>query len=61
MAINSKLGNGIARALDGRTVQVKAPTDPNARVNFIAELEELVAQMATIVERMEKSVEQFAI
>lgn len=40
-AINSKLGNGIARALDGRTVQVKAPNDPNARVNFIADLEEL--------------------
>ncbi|WP_425389190.1 flagellar basal body P-ring protein FlgI [Curvibacter gracilis] len=40
-AINNKLGNGIARALDGRTVQVKAPNDPNARVNFIADLEEL--------------------
>ena len=40
-AINNTLGNGIARALDGRTVQVKAPNDPNARVNFIADLEEL--------------------
>lgn len=40
-AINNKLGNGIARALDGRTVQVRAPNDPNARVNFIADLEEL--------------------
>jgi flagellar P-ring protein precursor FlgI len=33
--------NGRAQALDGRTVQVRAPNDPNARVNFIAELEEL--------------------
>ena len=32
---------GRAQALDGRTVQVRAPNDPNARVNFIAELEEL--------------------
>src|SRR5450830_1945885 len=38
-AINNKLGNGIARALDGRTVQVKAPNDHNAQVNFIADLE----------------------
>jgi hypothetical protein len=29
------------QALDGRTVQVRAPNDPGARVNFIAEMEEL--------------------
>ncbi len=40
-AINARMGEGRAQALDGRTVQVRAPTDPNARVNFIAELEEL--------------------
>jgi flagellar P-ring protein precursor FlgI len=40
-AINSKLGKDLATALDGRTVQVRAPIDPGARVNFIAELEEL--------------------
>ena len=40
-AINTKLGNGVATALDGRTVQVRAPTDPGARVGFIADLEEL--------------------
>ncbi len=39
--INRRFGEGSARALDGRTVQVRAPTDPNARVTFIAELEEL--------------------
>ena len=31
----------MAQALDGRTVQVKAPPAPNERVNFLAELEEL--------------------
>ena len=40
-AINARMGEGRAQALDGRTVQVRAPNDPNARVNFIAELEEL--------------------
>jgi flagellar P-ring protein FlgI len=40
-SINSRFGAGYARALDGRTVEVRAPVDPNARVNFIAEMEEL--------------------
>ncbi|RQO81099.1 flagellar basal body P-ring protein FlgI [Acidovorax sp. FJL06] len=39
--INAKLGSGLATALDGRTVQVRAPMDPGARVGFIADLEEL--------------------
>ena len=41
LAINARRGEGTALALDGRSVQVRAPQDPNARVNFIAELEEL--------------------
>jgi len=40
-AINGRFGQGYARALDGRTVEVRAPVDPNARVSFIAEMEEL--------------------
>jgi flagellar P-ring protein precursor FlgI len=40
-AVNRKFGDGVAQALDGRTVQVKAPTNPNDRVSFIAEMEEL--------------------
>lgn len=40
-AIDRKFGSGIAQALDGRTVQVQAPLNPNDRVNFIAEMEEL--------------------
>ncbi|PZQ76450.1 MAG: flagellar biosynthesis protein FlgI [Variovorax paradoxus] len=43
-AVNGRLGSGAARAIDGRTVQVRAPTDANARVNFIAELEELTLE-----------------
>ena len=42
--INQTLGSGLARALDGRTVQVQAPIDANARVNFIAQLEELTLE-----------------
>ena len=39
--INARFGDGIAQALDGRTVRVMAPMGPNDRVTFIAELEEL--------------------
>ena len=39
--INAQMGEGLARALDGRTVQVKAPTEADARITFIAQLEEL--------------------
>ena len=45
-AINAKHGAGQATALDGRTVQVQAPSGPGARVNFIAELEELPIEIA---------------
>ncbi|MCW8208827.1 flagellar basal body P-ring protein FlgI [Verminephrobacter aporrectodeae subsp. tuberculatae] len=46
-AINARLGAGLATALDGRTVQVRAPADPGARVDFIAELEELPLEPST--------------
>lgn len=46
-AINTKLGSGLATALDGRTVQVRAPIDPGARVGFIADLEELPLESST--------------
>jgi flagellar P-ring protein precursor FlgI len=39
--INTRLGQGLAQALDGRTVQVRAPINPNSRVSFLAALEEL--------------------
>lgn len=40
-AINTKFGVGSAHALDGRTIRVNAPMEPDARVTFMAELEEL--------------------
>jgi flagellar P-ring protein precursor FlgI len=39
--INRRFGDGAARAMDGRTVDVRAPTDANERIAFIAEMEEL--------------------
>ena len=51
-AINDRLGTGLAQALDGRTVQVRAPNNPNARVNFIAELEELQIEKTTPAARV---------
>jgi flagellar P-ring protein precursor FlgI len=46
-AINSRMGTGVAQALDGRVVQVRMPLATDARVAFIADLENLeVAQVA---------------
>ncbi|MDA8814902.1 flagellar basal body P-ring protein FlgI [Luminiphilus sp.] len=38
-AINSIFGPGTAKALDGVSVEVAAPTDPSAKVAYLAELE----------------------
>ncbi len=43
-AINTRFGDGVAQAIDGRTVRVNAPLEPDARVTFMAELEELPLQ-----------------
>jgi flagellar P-ring protein precursor FlgI len=43
-AINKRFGEGSARALDGRTVKVNAPTESDARISFIAEMEELALE-----------------
>jgi flagellar P-ring protein precursor FlgI len=40
-AINASKGAGIAHAVDGRVVTVKAPLDPDARVGFMADIENL--------------------
>lgn len=40
-AINTNKGVGIARAVDGRVVKVKVPADQDARVSFLADLENL--------------------
>ena len=40
-AINRRMGQGVAQALDGRTVRVSAPQDPGSRVRMIAEIQEM--------------------
>lgn len=46
-AINTKMGEGTAQALDGRVVRVRMPATPDARVSFLADIENLeVAQAA---------------
>ena len=45
--INAKMGEGTAQALDGRVVRVRMPATPDARVSFMADIENLdVAQAA---------------
>ncbi|MDR0996498.1 MAG: flagellar basal body P-ring protein FlgI [Zoogloeaceae bacterium] len=40
-AINQKLGRGLAEAVDSRTIRVRAPDEPNARVAFMGRLESI--------------------
>jgi flagellar P-ring protein precursor FlgI len=40
-AIEKMLGRGIARAVDGSSVQVRAPVDPSQRVSFMSEIENI--------------------
>ncbi|SPA02811.1 FlgI: Flagellar P-ring protein; signal peptide [Cupriavidus taiwanensis] len=40
-AINGNMGDGVAAALDGRVVQVRAPASPAARVGFLARIENI--------------------
>ena len=44
-AINSAKGEGTATALDGRVVRVRAPQDMNARVAFLADVENLTLEL----------------
>lgn len=39
--VNKFFGMGIARALDGRVIELSAPATPNERVTFMAQLEDL--------------------
>jgi flagellar P-ring protein FlgI len=40
-AINRAMGPGVASAVDGRVVRLRAPADPGARVGFLAAVEEV--------------------
>ena len=46
-AINAKMGSGIADALDGRVVRVRMPPSADARVAFMADIENLDIRQAT--------------
>jgi flagellar P-ring protein FlgI len=46
-AINNRMGNGTADALDGRVVRVRMPASADARVTFMAEIENLEVKQAT--------------
>ena len=46
-AINARMGAGTADALDGRAVRVRMPETADARVTFMAEIENLEVRQAT--------------
>lgn len=45
-AINRKMGAGVAQAVDGRTVRVRAPASAEERVAFMADIENLPLDLA---------------
>jgi flagellar P-ring protein precursor FlgI len=45
-AVNAKMGGGVAQALDGRVVRVRMPESPDARVAFMADIENLPLDLA---------------
>ena len=44
-AINTRMGGGLALAVDGRVVRVRMPQSPDARVTFMAEIENLSVEL----------------
>ena len=44
-AINTRMGAGLAQAVDGRVVRVRMPTSPDARVSFMADIENLSVEL----------------
>lgn len=45
-AINRKMGDGVAQALDGRVVRVRMPATSDERVSFLADIENLPLELA---------------
>ena len=45
-AINRRMGEGVATAVDGRVVRVRMPAEPGARVGFMADIENLDVALA---------------
>ena len=51
-AINKAKGAGVAQALDGRVVRVRAPAAPDERVGFLADVENLAIDLAAPAARI---------
>ena len=51
-AINARFGDGIAAAMDGRVVQVAAPSEPDRRVEFLSQVESLDVQPGASVAKI---------
>lgn len=51
-AINRAKGAGTAQALDGRVVRVRAPSSPDERVSFLADMENLPLELAVPAARV---------
>jgi len=50
--INGKMGEGTAQALDGRVIRVRMPATPDARVGFMADIENLPVERAAPAARV---------
>ena len=51
-SINTKMGDGVAQAIDGRVVRVRMPATPDARVAFLADIENLEVVQAAPAARV---------
>ncbi|HEY4069019.1 MAG TPA: flagellar basal body P-ring protein FlgI, partial [Burkholderiaceae bacterium] len=51
-AVNAKMGVGVAQAIDGRVVRVHMPESMDARVAFMADIENLPIELATPAARV---------
>ena len=51
-AINNRMGSGTADAIDGRAVRVRMPASADARVTFMAEIENLDVKLASPAARV---------
>ncbi len=50
--INKRMGDGLAQAVDGRVVRVRMPATPDARVSFMADIENLDIERAAPAARV---------
>lgn len=52
LAINKAKGAGLAQAVDGRVVRVRVPSNPDERVSFLADMENLTLELSTPAARI---------